>query len=108
MKVTKGIRKQLFLNTYNNSTIWDYYKEKNYFDVRNIVSDNCSLEQYYVEVENYFDKEYDPHRGLSSFLNSLYWDCKRFEIELTEAYFEFGFISKDEYEESLDRLKEYI
>lgn len=28
MKVTKGIRKQLFLNTYNNSTIWDYYKEK--------------------------------------------------------------------------------
>lgn len=108
MKTTKGLRKQIFENTYNNSTLWDYYKEKNYFDVRNIVSDDCSLEQYYIEVEAYFDEEYDRQGKLSSFLNSLYWDCKRFEIELVRAYFRFGFMSEADYKENMERLKEYI
>lgn len=30
MKITKGLRRYIFENTYNNSTIWDYYREHNY------------------------------------------------------------------------------
>lgn len=105
MKITKGLRKQIFKNTYNNSTIWDYYREHNYTDVRNIVSDDCDLSKYFAEVEMYFDEEERLHGELSSFLNSLYVDCKRFGVELVRAYFKFGFMSEAEFKRSLNILK---
>lgn len=105
---TKELRKQLFLNTYNNSKIWDYYRNNNYTDVRNIVSDDCDLSKYFAEVEKYFDEEEKLHGELSSFLNSLYHDCKRFEVELVRAYYNFGFISKKEFECRLNILNNYL
>lgn len=107
MKITKGLKKQIFNNTYNNSTIWDYYRECNYTDVRNIVSDDCDLSKYFTEVEGYFEEEERLH-GLSSFSNSLYYDCKRFEVELVRAYFRFGFMSEAEFKYRLTILKRYI
>lgn len=105
---TKGLRKQLFLNTYNNSKIWDYYKKNNYINVRDIVSDDCGLSTYFREVEKYFNEEEKLHGELSSFLNSLYHDCKRFEVELVTAYFNFGFISETEFKCRLTILERYV
>lgn len=101
MKTTKGLRKQIFNN---NSKIWDYYREHNYTDVRDIVSDDCDLSTYFREVEKYLNEEEKLHGELSAFLNSLYLDCKRFEKALVTAYF----ISEDEFRCRLTLLKTYI
>ena len=91
----------------NNSTLWDYYMKNNYTDIRCIVSDTCNIKDYALEVEAYFDEE-ERNGRLSSFLNSLYWDCKRFEIELAAVYFKFGFISEAEYKKYIAKNERYM
>ena len=108
MKTTKKIRKALFNKALKKSNVWQYYAEHNYTNIWHVIPETCHVLNVSSVIEEYFNEEIDLHGRLSSFLNSLYWDCKRFEITLYREYLKFGFISEAEYKKHIAKNERYM